>query len=51
MVVAVRVQIVSPSRRGRMLLVMEPRLKEDFLDVWNGLVVALDPVLPPLLLL
>ena len=28
-VVAVRVQIVSPSKRGRMLLVMEPRLKEN----------------------
>ena len=53
MVVAVRVQIVSPSKRGRMLLVMEPRLNEDFflVDVWNGLVDALDPVvLPPLLL-
>lgn len=24
-----RVQIVSPSKRGRMLLVMEPRLKKD----------------------
>lgn len=37
MVVAVRVQIVRPNRRGRMLLVMELRLKDFFLEMWNGL--------------
>ena len=37
MVVAVRVQSVRPNRRGRMLFVMEPRLKDFFLEMWNGL--------------